>query len=322
MPTFEELKTYAANNDPIGKGALGAVYRYEKGDQCLFAIKVGITERRILSATANNFQHEADVLTKLKENEKCNDYILCFNSHVTSKDKKVGYLVTEFLTGYEPLSNYHPAQESKEQDSAGSNYSDDSIDSDDEEEKEQKPPKKTKNLKDELGDDVFHLYKKLIEGLTFIQKQGIAHLDIKPANIMVNIETLSIKYIDFGSACDYVPPPPDKIDEATKYDQCVRTGFSPFAAAPELLNTEKWFITLQEAQKADIWSLGVSIYMCHHCVDINTPGSRHKFIGGMVDERKLKEFIASIDPIHTKHGTIELQKMITTGKRTLECITK
>ena len=43
--------------------------------------------------------------------------------------------------------------------------------------------------------------KHLYDGLAYIHKHGIAHLDIKPANIMIDPETLETKFIDFGLSC-------------------------------------------------------------------------------------------------------------------------
>lgn len=93
----------------------------------------------------------------------------------------------------------------------------------------------------------------LIKGLMEIHKHSITHRDIKPENIMVDENGTSIKYIDFGSAC---------------YDgDCERRALEGtlIFMPPELLKDKlaehnSVSRTLQQYQKADIWSLGLTIW--------------------------------------------------------------
>lgn len=88
-------------------------------------------------------------------------------------------------------------------------------------------------------------------GLEFMHKQGLAHLDIKPANVIVNSDN-ECKICDFG-CCQYVeledskdfqPPSPTNISLAGTFSY----------RAPELLKGEF------PSTKADIYSLGVCLW--------------------------------------------------------------
>jgi serine/threonine protein kinase len=91
----------------------------------------------------------------------------------------------------------------------------------------------------------------LICGLETIHRAGVAHRDIKSANLLVNPLTLDIEYIDFGEACV------ESMCETRK------PALSPGFAAPETIQTflrgadksPPWNLAL--LQVADVWSLGI-----------------------------------------------------------------
>jgi len=82
--------------------------------------------------------------------------------------------------------------------------------------------------------------KNMVNGLKTIHDAGVAHLDIKPANILYNKRSNQIKYIDFGLSC---MNPECQLRLATK-------EYFP----PEVAEIK----TLNQAKKSDIWSLGIS----------------------------------------------------------------
>lgn len=91
----------------------------------------------------------------------------------------------------------------------------------------------------------------LLKGLDFIHSNNIAHLDIKLDNIIVNVNTGDVKYIDFGIACN---------------KSCIlKTGGTQPFMSPELFDPvlpyAKEVYPIKLAKKADIWSLGVCIYI-------------------------------------------------------------
>jgi serine/threonine protein kinase len=87
----------------------------------------------------------------------------------------------------------------------------------------------------------------LIEGLKFLHGHGVAHLDIKPENILINPETNEIRYIDFGLAC-------------MSGQECEPAG-TGYYLPPEIYYVDKSF---KSAKQQDIWSLGVTIWVSHH----------------------------------------------------------
>lgn len=93
------------------------------------------------------------------------------------------------------------------------------------------------------------LYSKLFVGLEFMKSRKLVHMDIKPANLMLNLAPvkknlakLLIKFIDFGLT--------------SKRGQNNNQG-SPAYMHPDLLNQGDKRIYNQ--QKFDIWSLLLSI---------------------------------------------------------------
>lgn len=87
----------------------------------------------------------------------------------------------------------------------------------------------------------------LMDGLNYIHKREYAHRDIKPENIMID-KNNNAKIIDFGLVCNIC----SGID-GTKY-------YMP----PEILykiKTNNISVDLFEAQKQDIWGMGVVFYL-------------------------------------------------------------
>lgn len=79
-----------------------------------------------------------------------------------------------------------------------------------------------------------------------MHRNGIAHSDIHWSNIMVNVEESKIRYIDFGLACSEY----SEINECTA--GCV-------AYRDPALPPDTRIMAIGQAQKADIWALGVVI---------------------------------------------------------------
>ena len=86
----------------------------------------------------------------------------------------------------------------------------------------------------------------LIKGLQLLHDKGVAHLDIKPENILINSKTNEIRYIDFGLAC-------------MSEEICIPSGTGHYLS-PEVYDIKDF----ESAKKQDIWSLGVMIWVCFH----------------------------------------------------------
>lgn len=159
-------------------------------------------------------RREIAMLNNLKPS--CGQHILCYDG--SFEDEKHYYILTEFLGDYIPLDKLPTDTRSRE-------------------------PFR-----------LAQIFQNLIQGLSKIHAQGIAHRDIKLANILVEAKGSRIKYIDFGFACDE--------------KECVGVGVAGTLAyiSPELClrglggkYVEKPF-GLESSKKADIFALGATIY--------------------------------------------------------------
>lgn len=109
--------------------------------------------------------------------------------------------------------------------------------------------------------------KNLLKGLYELHKHNIAHLDIKPENIV--LDKGQLKYIDFAFSCFY--------------PHCADRLGSPQYMAPEILISEK----IQNWEKPDVFSLGVVIFFLmtlgHNLIKIK----EHKN-----EQKEISEFFA------------------------------
>ena len=93
----------------------------------------------------------------------------------------------------------------------------------------------------------------VLNGLSYLHKNGIIHRDIKPANILIK-ETMDgpvAKITDFGIS---------KRSDAVSVNTSSALIVSIPYMAPEQLNTKKYGINDKITFNLDLWSLGVTIY--------------------------------------------------------------
>lgn len=162
-----------------------------------------------------DYARESTITNKIMKD--CKDYLVCFSGSVVHNGKY--WLITQFLAGYEELFKLLT-------------------------------DKKSLIYLDRPGGRVMpnvNIYINMIKGLEVLHKLNISHHDIKPENILVNLETSNIKYIDFGMAC---------MDSDFKCGQ----GGSAAYAAPEIAEVD----SLEKSKKSDLWSLGCAIYACEY----------------------------------------------------------
>lgn len=93
-------------------------------------------------------------------------------------------------------------------------------------------------------EDASLIIAQLIEALTYLHKQNIVHLDIRPANILMS-KDFKLTLIDYGNARRIKSPEGQLVDAV---------GVTEFTA-PEVLNFEltHW--------GADVWSVGILLYI-------------------------------------------------------------
>lgn len=86
--------------------------------------------------------------------------------------------------------------------------------------------------------------------LYMLHRSGFAHLDFKPANVIIHPKKLHAKVIDFGMSCNSRTCKSGKIRGTRKY------------MSPEMLKGK--VTTVTSAKKSDIWSAGVFLYNIVH----------------------------------------------------------
>lgn len=93
-----------------------------------------------------------------------------------------------------------------------------------------------------------HLYfTQLIDGLEYLHSVGIIHKDIKPSNLLINMDQ-TLKISDFGVA--------EQLDPFAADDSCTTSQGSPMFQPPEIANGVDVF----SGFKLDIWACGVTLF--------------------------------------------------------------
>ena len=91
--------------------------------------------------------------------------------------------------------------------------------------------------------EILEIAKKLVDALCYLHERGVAHRDIKPENIVLDSAWNPV-LIDFGLC--------------TEQKSCLSQTIcgTLFFLPPEIINDDEY-----DAMKADIWSLGITIYV-------------------------------------------------------------
>lgn len=127
---------------------------------------------------SNNIYRELDIyenLTKFNKDSSCKKFnLLCVKEVIYGKDQRDietniipndKFIITEYLQDYISLDKFI----------------------------EMKQSIKTKNI--------LYIMYQLVNATLFLHENGIVHHDIKPQNIMINLENLHVVIIDFGVSC-------------------------------------------------------------------------------------------------------------------------
>lgn len=85
-----------------------------------------------------------------------------------------------------------------------------------------------------------HLVRRLLEGLSIVHDEGLLHRDVKPGNVLVDLQSFDSRLIDFGLAEFHFPGKEHNIRIATK----------PFKPPEVLVRYSKYF------QSFDMWGVG------------------------------------------------------------------
>ena len=126
------------------------------------------------------------------------------------------------------------------------------------------------------------LIRNMITGLNHCHRLDIIHGDIKPSNIMINPNTLEIKYIDFGLACTRSPP------------ILIPSGTLLYKAPELVLGYTNDVDTLLFTQltMCEYWSLGLTM------IELLTMKPLLIIILPMVDYQRIVDFYLHLDCVY------------------------
>jgi hypothetical protein len=124
------------------------------------------------------------------------------------------------------------------------------------------------------GDDgiekqtVVNVFSNIVRAVQYLHSIDMVHSDLKPENVLVNIETGDIKIIDFGVAC------------RGPHCQIAPNEFkgTPIYFDPELHRKLRRGLTLttEDLKRGDVWAVGMIIYAA---ITMNVPGNAYQQAG-------------------------------------------
>jgi len=201
----------------LGEGSFGEVFKMNDSTvNKTVAVKMlkpvyGIDQKVFRKLIEN----EVDILKHLQEN--CQSYFSCYHDYLKKGNNHV--IVMEFLDQYYDLDRFICTR----------------VD--------------WTNGKSWNLSQLKKIQLNLIKGLTVLHQSGIAHNDLKSENIMINPNTLDIKYIDFGGAC---------FGNNCTHEDSANIATLEYASYERLNYITK--PNLKQLQSADRWALGMTFY--------------------------------------------------------------
>jgi len=230
IPLNPEYKTFNErfiNLELIDKGGFGSVYKsFDKKTNMIVAIKKVSLENRQLKT-------EVCILKSLQN--VCSQYIVCYIDYLHDEVDKDKYKEVNF-ENYDSDESYYDYESDSEEDKYGyiiTEFLGDNWVNLDLYQKEKTYIPTEKNI---------HLIiENLKKGLLLIHETGVAHRDIKPKNIMIDIKTFNIKYLDFGNS----------ISKSACKNKIEELGTMSYVA-PEGVGMD-----YETSLKGDLWALGL-----------------------------------------------------------------
>lgn len=111
-----------------------------------------------------------------------------------------------------------------------------------------------KRIDESTNEFYIPLFMRLLEGLSIMHSNGIAHSDIKLENVM--LEYGNVKYVDYGLTCPFNRVKGVGVDTYKHY-KCKEIGGSdPYKSPEHCVNKEK-VVILRNMKNYDMWSLGI-----------------------------------------------------------------
>eukprot|EP00298_Acanthocystis_sp_HF-20_P012777 c20048_g1_i4.p1 GENE.c20048_g1_i4~~c20048_g1_i4.p1 ORF type:complete len:386 (+),score=48.21 c20048_g1_i4:42-1199(+) len=105
--------------------------------------------------------------------------------------------------------------------------------------------------KGRMRDKEANLYfRQLVEGVAYCHGHGVCHRDLKPENLLIDTSTQTLKISDFGLSA--LSNSKNSFQQSLQYTSCG----TPNYIAPEMLSGKGY-----DGRKADIWSIGVILFV-------------------------------------------------------------
>lgn len=104
--------------------------------------------------------------------------------------------------------------------------------------------------------NLINYFNQLLDGVEYLHSNGVAHMDIKLENVLINLCTNQVKLIDFGQSKVFI----DKHNNSyiTSNDICGTEIYFP----PEFYNRLMYY-----PDKVDIWCCGIILYnLIYNCM--------------------------------------------------------
>lgn len=205
--TDEDLLSKYQVISKVGEGAFGNVFKVRKNNE-FRAMKVMSLKRTQLTYVTKEVKN----MIRLSYSEEgCHPSIVCFYEAFIHEETNLVYVITEYIDG---------------------NTLEDII--------FQQNGQFSISL-------LWSLIRELVGAIKFMHNRGIAHKDIKPGNIMLDVFTGMYKLIDLGFSCDA--------------DNCNPKQGTPLYYPPELLRyPDDANNSFEFASRHDIWDLGMVLY--------------------------------------------------------------
>lgn len=202
----QELNKYFSDIKYIGKGAFGIVYRaIWKINNQIVAIKQ-LDTSKLNNNNLESLNLEIEILIRLSRSE-CNRNVICYYDNLSIGNNQ--YIIMEYIDGI-TIQNIKNDIE---------------------------------NIRDTENKylNVLIMLKQIINGINYIHGKGIVHSDIKPDNILIRKDDLSLVIVDFGLSC------------ILEDHGCPQTKGNLKTISPETIIYKK------RNFYNDVWSIGITI---------------------------------------------------------------
>jgi serine/threonine protein kinase len=119
---------------------------------------------------------------------------------------------------------------------------------------------KNKEYHSEFKNEYLNYFKKIVDAVEYIHSQGVAHLDLKLENIVINEKTKTVKIIDFGGACVCkIDKKADTVTDTKEIKEEI-VKIAGIRGTYQYIAPEVFMISRYDPFKVDIWALGIIFY--------------------------------------------------------------